>query len=342
MNLFINCATGLGNIILFMPAFFAFRNKYPDWRYTIVFDNRWYNDPFFRDQFGDKCEFVLVDNSKRSLLKFLFTILKLRMKKFDVAVGPFCGNSWKVGSLLLLIGAKKTIYFKSTSSLLNRQFDTVCSVKNNTHYIYRNYDQLKEYDIQNDIPEKWIFVNDEIIKNIKEKKKPHLWIGIHAGGNIEFNSARLWPREKYKVLISMLQENERIRFVLFGYGKAEQEINQFISSSVQINRCILIRDQSLTEIAAYISCCDVFLGNDSGLMHLSVALNVPTIGILGPTNPRNTGPFGKNGHLVSMNLECMPCYNSGYSMKCPDKKCLTQLEAGVVYNKVRQVLNDSI
>ena len=60
------------------------------------------------------------------------------------------------------------------------------------------------------------------------------------------------------------------------------------------NKCVLIPKTNLNELAFIIKEMNLIISNDSGPMHISSALNLPTLGIYGPTNPFLQGPTGKN------------------------------------------------
>ena len=61
-----------------------------------------------------------------------------------------------------------------------------------------------------------------------------------------------------------------------------------------------IRDS--TETAAFLKKCKVFVGNDSGLMHMSAALGVPTLGLFGPSMPEHYGPWGPHARSVRSDI----------------------------------------
>ena len=56
--------------------------------------------------------------------------------------------------------------------------------------------------------------------------------------------------------------------------------------------------ETLTLTSAYMRKSNLFIGNDSGLMHLAVASNLKTIGLFGPTNDRIYAPIGKNCFVI--------------------------------------------
>ena len=80
-----------------------------------------------------------------------------------------------------------------------------------------------------------------------------------------------------------------------------------------------VSDVSLVELAAVMERCSLYVGNDSGPMHMAAALGVPTIGIYGPSSPERTSPRGANGapHIaVSASFECSPCRERFFE-ECP-------------------------
>jgi heptosyltransferase-2 len=87
---------------------------------------------------------------------------------------------------------------------------------------------------------------------------------------------------------------------------------------------------------ALIEKCALFITNDSGLMHVAAALNVPLVGIFGSTNPVTTGPLGINSRVVQVSMDCSPCLNS----ECPKDhfNCMAQISVDRVFDVVKEML----
>ena len=64
---------------------------------------------------------------------------------------------------------------------------------------------------------------------------------------------------------------------------------------------------TLREAIYLISQCRLFISNDSGLMHIAGALNIPTVAIFGSTNPVTTSPVGNKSVIVRKEVSCSPC-----------------------------------
>ena len=104
---------------------------------------------------------------------------------------------------------------------------------------------------------------------------------------------------------------------------------------------------SLTELAGVIDRCSLYVGNDSGPIHLAAALGVPTVGIYGPTSPTLTSPRGAIGAVhvpVSAQFGCSPCRERFFeecpSQPTPDERppCLNEISVKTVVEAVTEVL----
>jgi len=254
---------------------------------------------------------------------------------------PYSGTSKRNGLLLRLINAERTIYFRTGFRLLDQLFEPCLDVMTGQHYVVRNFRQIASFI--RDIPpvkSPWIIVPD--LKNdcIGKEKGRDLWIGIHPGGNIEFNDARQWPLDHFVHLIEQLGSVSR-KFILFGKGEHEKSgIGQLIKD--HRNSCIAITDCDLSRASQYLRECDLFVGNDSGIMNLAVGLGVPTVAILGPTDPAHTGPYGKMHRIARLELDCSPCFDRGYSKRCKHRRCLTELQPEYVAAKVEELLHQIV
>jgi heptosyltransferase-2 len=84
---------------------------------------------------------------------------------------------------------------------------------------------------------------------------------------------------------------------------------------------------SIEDLPAYFSACDVFIGNDSGAMHVAAAVGVPVVAIFGSTDPDGTAPVTSRRTLVRVAPSCSPCF----LRQCPvDHRCMTRIEVGLV------------
>jgi heptosyltransferase I len=95
---------------------------------------------------------------------------------------------------------------------------------------------------------------------------------------------------------------------------------------------------SLSELAALISRAAICVTNDSGPMHLAVALNRPVVSIFGPTDSIWVGPYGRPDAVLSARLDCSPCYLRRIS-RCPHgHACMRNVSAESVVGRIEALL----
>jgi heptosyltransferase I len=95
---------------------------------------------------------------------------------------------------------------------------------------------------------------------------------------------------------------------------------------------------SLPELAALLRRCAVCVTNDSGPMHLAVALDRPVVSMFGPSDPLWIGPYRRPDAVVSAGLPCSPCYLRELS-RCPyDHACMRQITSATVIERVEAML----
>jgi lipopolysaccharide heptosyltransferase I len=95
---------------------------------------------------------------------------------------------------------------------------------------------------------------------------------------------------------------------------------------------------TLSELAALIQRATLCVTNDSGSMHLAVALGKPVVSIFGPTDPLWVGPYGRPDAVVRVDLPCSPCYLRQLR-SCPHgHACMSQVSGDVVIARAESIL----
>ena len=124
-------------------------------------------------------------------------------------------------------------------------------------------------------------------------------IAIAPGANW---NAKQWPKENFLLLLKNLQSNHNFKnhdFILLG-SKNESEAGNFIKlNSKKKNIVNLVGLPSLIEIYFLLKECKLFIGNDSGLMHLAAVTGIPTIGLFGPSDKYQYHPWGRKTLALS-------------------------------------------
>jgi heptosyltransferase-2 len=157
-------------------------------------------------------------------------------------------------------------------------------------------------------------------------------VGINPGAS--FGSAKRWLADRYAPLLDRLIEEQSAQILVFG-APNEIAIAQAIRSLMSHQAVLLTGKTELAELIAMIACCDLFITNDSGPMHLAAALRVPTLAIFGPTDEIATGPQSPTAVVINKRVECSPCL----LRECPiDHRCMTRITVDEVYERAVQML----
>lgn len=146
----------------------------------------------------------------------------------------------------------------------------------------------------------------------------------------EFGSSKRWPAEHYAALATQkIQSGWQVW--LFGSTNDQsvaEEIKQKIPSPLLQHCYDLSGKTALAEAIDLLSLADAAVSNDSGLMHVAAALNRPLVAIYGSTSPKFTPPLGERVAVVSIDVDCGPCFKR----ECPlgHMKCLKDLPVSLV------------
>jgi len=201
-------------------------------------------------------------------------------------------------------------------------------VHHGSHEIERNLDLVRSIGvITGDVRPRFYLNREDIIYTDKwlierNIKNDELLIGIHPGSSEHLKRKR-WDWKKFAVLSDMLMEKYNIKSIFF-LGPSECDLtDKFLSAAV--NGLIIAKELSIGQTAALISRCFLFLSNDSSLMHMAVALDIPTIGIFGPTSSEQFGPWGKKHKVIRAEINCPPCYYTDDWMNCDGIRCLKMI-----------------
>jgi heptosyltransferase I len=102
----------------------------------------------------------------------------------------------------------------------------------------------------------------------------------------------------------------------------------------------LAGETTLSELAALISRATLCVTNDSGPMHLAVALGRPVVSVFGPTDQVWAGPYHRDGAVLRADLDCSPCYLRELR-RCPhNHDCMNNVSAAAVITRAENVINE--
>lgn len=350
MEIGISPLYGIGDTLLYTPAIRVLKEYRPDYRITAFTFFKTTRDVLIGNPYIDEIVyFPMLNKSKIKTLLFL----RKYMKKFNVVINFYPSNRREYNLFALSLMPKNIIGHKYLkNSILDMNFVKSWKIQEDysLHVVEENLNLLKYFDINSPprYPLQFFLKEEEREKarKIITKYNSKLKIGIHAGtSTFKNHDKRRWPIEYFVEFATMLKDynNDTILFV-FG-GPEEAHIKRFIKEKLEnIMEVIKVDTESIRETGAVMSFMDIFVSNDSGLMHLSAALGLPTIGIFGPTNPVWVKPWQTLNKVVRLGLPCSPCfYYSPKPLTCPkglNFKCLRKLSPNMVFKAFKELLEE--
>lgn len=160
-------------------------------------------------------------------------------------------------------------------------------------------------------------------------------LGIAPGAS--YGSAKQWPPEKYAASGQEILDSTGGKAIIFGSEK-EKDIAADIHNRLKPRSINLAGQTGLAEAAALVKKCNLFLSNDSGLMHVAAAVGVPVVSIFGPTNHISTGPATGKALIVRHDVVCAPCMRRVCNR--PTHECMDKVSAQEVAAAAFQLLKD--
>jgi len=294
----------LGDLLAGVSLFRAIKEKFPESHITLIVSPL--NHPgIVKNKFIDR---IFIFDKKKIYNPFYFyKFVKLLREEYDLVIVPVTVSVSFTSNLLARFSSSKIrIGPRSLNGKINRSaflFDRRISIDWRKHpdsnVAERILDILKPFGITTNNYRSEISFDNKDIESVSESLKEinmkagELLIGFHVGAGKAQNR---WSLQKYISLIKMLDENYKVKFYLTGSTKDKEEI-KFLQDKSQIHLTIFA-NKPIPVVAALISKSDLFICNDTGIMHVAGSTDVPQISIFGPTNPFNWAPIGRNKYFI--------------------------------------------
>lgn len=345
-NVLIAIYTGVGNFILFTPTLKALKLYLPRARFTLLYGGK---TGFEQVVKGSNLidDYILVKRESTFWDK-LSTIVKIRKSEYDLVVNEFHASLF-IKTLTALSGAEYLVGHVSSPGI-DISYDNIYNIpakmRLNQHEIDRYIELIIPLGIKKtNIDKKTFFyistterkfANNFFKKyNLNSKKV----IGIQAGSNPAAYWKR-WNKDKFSKIGDLILNLDNTEVILLG-SPSEIEIVHHIEKNMKNTPINIAGKTSIKQVAAIINMIDLLICNDSGLMHIGVAVDTPVIAIYGPTDYTRTAPLGKKHTIIRKKYECSPCFKfkNDKVLQCPfEYKCLADISVDEVYDNVELCL----
>jgi len=164
-----------------------------------------------------------------------------------------------------------------------------------------------------------------------------------AGGT---SPLKQWPVSRFIELGGWLQVTHNARLVLAG-GPGEEALGEEIERGLDAPVINLIGRTTLRQLAAVLRGCRLYVGNDTGPMHVAAAMGVPAAGLFGSSCHHRFHPWGEGHRVVANTLPCSPCADEPHRDRCVQcifdhPRCMHELSPERVKEAVTAMLNQTI
>lgn len=316
MKILVIALSGIGDALMFTPALKILKQELPNSEIDLLVMFGGAKDIFKNNPNVNKLiHFNFLNEGVIRSLKF---VLSLR-KKYDVTINVYPSNRKEYNLISFLIGAKRRVaveYLRMNKQNFGWLNNITIKENDSLHNVQTNIRMIEKL-LDKKIPEEpklELFLTQEDLNYAKsflqENKisENDFIIGIHPGcATLKNHIKRRWEPEKFAELSNELIKKYSAKILIFG-GPDESNLKEEVKRNIQSDRVITIETNTLSQSSAIMKRCNLFITNDSALMHIASSLNLPVVAIIGPTNVNYIHPWKTKYKIASLNLECAPCF----------------------------------
>lgn len=323
MTILVFCPNWVGDVVMATPVFDCLRRNFPEAgifgvirRYAagVVKDGPWFDG--------------IIELEDKSTGGFIRSVKFLRSLRPDMAI--VLPNSFRSSLLALLSGASKRYGYKRDlrSLLLSGGPRPVMDEKGIKPVPMADYYMAVCHHLglaPSSSLKPQLFFSEDVRKKGDGLfdgygiRPGEMVIGINPGA--KFGASKCWPAENFARLAERVSEKWNCRILLL-VGPGEDEIAASILASTRAAIIDTGPDRVDLSLLKYvISRLDLLITNDTGPRHYGVAFDIPTVVIMGPTNPDYTAANLERTVVLRKDLDCSPCHEK----QCPlgHHQCMT-------------------
>jgi lipopolysaccharide heptosyltransferase II len=344
MKIMIRATNWVGDAIMALPALRAIRQRHADAHISIV--ARPYVADIYRDQqVSDELIPYDPNGDHRGWRGREKLVADLRARKFDVAL--LLQNAFDAAWLAWRAHIPQRIGYArdSRSLLLTKAIPVPKPGEISAHEKFYYLELLRRaswLDQLHDEPHITLRVPDasrqRAAQTLLEAGARAHATRIAVGAGASYGSAKCWPPDRFAKALNayVSRAGADSDVILFG-TPSELPVSAAIGTELQRPPINLTGKTSIADLPALLSQCHLFLGNDSGAMHVAAAVGLPVVAVFGPTDPEGTAPVTPRLTIVQQKPYCSPCF----LRRCPtDHRCMTAVTPAMVDSALQSALSE--
>ena len=274
---------GMGDMVIYLPYIHAISKKYQTPVSILVKENSRANQLLTEDKHIK--EILILDRTKNNtgthdgILGFFKLGRDLKLKEFDKV---FIFSSSLRYLLISKIAGIKNI---SQYPLFRKKDNVVTSAK--------IFTENELGDIVSTQPE--LIISGDKVDKAKQKfsnEFKHICLGISASG-----PTKRWDIKNFIKLCININARTPSKFYLAAGNNDKDLIDQFLNSELS-NNCISFKDLKISETLPIIKNCNLYIGNDTGWLHISSALGIKCLALFMDSPVQAYGKYSKNIDVI--------------------------------------------
>jgi len=352
MKILVLALSGIGDALMFTPTLDKIKIEFPKAEIDVLVMIKGVEEIY--SILPDISKVIYFNFIKEGITNSISFLNKLRKNRYDVSINVYPSNRKEYNIISRLINAKKRLGIKYIrQDFVNMGFLNNVRIMENDdiHNVETNFKLFSNLSNNNNLSipalklvlseEHLYFANDFLMKH--NIKSDNIVVGFHSGcSTLKNHSNRRWTPENFAKLGKQIINNYNCKLLLFGAGD-EIELNEKIDAIINSKNVIIVSSALLLESVSIMKRCNLFVTNDSSLMHFAAALKLNVISIIGPTNTKYIYPWQTNYKIASVNLDCSPCFfYSPTPLICYRKdieyKCMKEITTELVFEYVKDFL----
>ena len=285
---------GIGDVVMMSAVLKPLRRAFPDAQITVLCQEHGQQTLKYNKEITSFVTFKFPWTAFRGKYRFwnwdwrgiFSTIGKLRQEKFDLVLDG--RGDARDDLLVFLIGAKQ--YMSAPHQRTSHRVD--CWIR-----------LLERIGItqEQSVPSIAVSTQEQLVAQAFVQDhfthRPRKLVGIHPGAS---QSVKRWPLDRFKELVERLKKVDDIGIILF----SDQEGH---GARLGHGSGLPVFTGNIRELTALLSQLNVLVCNDTGVMHIASAVDVPVIAIFGPGDSKIFSPRGK-AEVLSKNCDHRPCF----------------------------------
>ena len=294
---------GIGDLLVAVPVFRTLKENFPKAKLCLTLRNQFNQLELLKgNPYFDKIIVFDKKPKRLNLSESLKLLQNWRKEQFDAVIILHHSRRYALLSWLAGAGTRLGYNTKGWRFLLNNVYfaDPFRHEAENLLEVIKPLGvKTRNLDL-----ELWFETDEkEKVKSWLKEKDISNFIVIHPAGGWW---GRKWPKENYARLSDYLIENFPLEVVFTGVSGEKKEIEEIVGL-MREKPIVTTGEFTVRELACLYKEARLFIGTDTGAMHLASAVGLPSLIMFGPQDPRRWAPQSKTARIIYKALDCSPC-----------------------------------